>query len=275
MAHACACTKFLLLLPSSRAVFNASWQVRRADAPTVELPPLTPSALLAALIRLATVVKPLGFIRVPVTPAALHADTVLAPMKSVSAGFWPWSVFNSIAVNCTESIYAILVAFALRSQLLRAVLPLLSCVVVGLGQPVGIGSNAAPAPFTRLSVSRKQRSEALSSPCPFLLLQNPSVSPESAPRQTLPKFTVAGGVRPEAERAVVATQTGAALGITSQTPYVPLGSRFVKEYAPFPWVSSSEANSYRFVLVFSLNRSTNQKLMPGSPGSCTPFKLRS
>src|SRR6266702_8900096 len=110
-----------------------------------------------------------------------------------------------------------LVAFALRSQFFRLVFPVESCPDVGAGHPP-TGSNTAPLPFTRFSPLSWQSCAPVMSACPFLFDQNPSVKALPAPRQTFPKFKVTPG-KTFAEAAVVATQTGEAVGNTSQMPY--------------------------------------------------------
>src|SRR5579885_1545713 len=101
---------------------------------------------------------------------ALPANTLSPTLRKL------WRTFNSIAVSCAESIYAMLTAFALSSQLW-------SCVLV-------VGSKLLPLALRRLRPARKLRSAAVSSFWPFLFDQKPSVWPPVPPRQTSPKLQV-------------------------------------------------------------------------------------
>src|SRR5258708_26784493 len=91
----------------------------------------------------------------------------------------PWRTFSSIAVSWAESILAMLLALAPVSQLLKAVLPALTCDVVKPTPQAApeTGSKSDPLALRRCSDVRKQRSEAVSNSWPFLLLQKPSVRP--------------------------------------------------------------------------------------------------
>src|SRR6266536_2441484 len=79
-----------------------------------------------------------------------------------------------------------LVALALSSQLLRAVL---------LAARAAVKSWLPPVAFLRHNPVRDVKSDAFSKFWPFLLLQNPSVNPPPAPRQTLPNSRFASGGR--------------------------------------------------------------------------------
>src|ERR1043166_3566577 len=79
-----------------------------------------------------------------------------------------------------------LVAFALSSHVFRA---FLFCVRVPLK------SWLPPLAVLRHKPVRNVKSAAVSKFWPFLLLQNPSVKPPPAPRQTLPNSRFASGGR--------------------------------------------------------------------------------
>src|SRR6266487_912798 len=80
-----------------------------------------------------------------------------------------------------------LVALALSSQVFRAVLLAPTVPAVKSWLP--------PLAVLRHNVFRNVKSAAVSKLWPFLLLQNPSVNPPPAPRQTLPNSRFASGGR--------------------------------------------------------------------------------